>query len=67
MNPSTINAAFTNTTWSLSSILNLSAGSHTVDIRARYVNTSNAAQGAAVSGVSGNSRQGELYIIIIKN
>ena len=67
MNPNTINVAFTNTTWSLSSILNLSVGSHTVDIRARYVNTSNAGQGAAVSGVSGNSRQGELYIIIIKN
>ena len=67
MNPNTLGAALTNTTWSLSSILNLSAGSHTVDVRARYVNTSNATQGAAVSGVSGNSRQGELYIMIIKN
>ena len=67
MNPNTINVAFTNTVWSLSSILNLSAGSHTIDIRARYVNTSTAAQGSTVSGISGNPRQGELYIMIIKN
>jgi hypothetical protein len=67
MNPNTLNVVFTNTTWSVSSILNLSQGVHTVDIRARYVNTSTAAQGATVSGISGNSRQGELYIMIVKN
>lgn len=66
-NPATTNAAFTNTTWSISTILNLSAGSHTIDLRVVYRNTSNAAQGASVSSVPGNVRQGELYVIIIKN
>jgi hypothetical protein len=66
-NPVTTNAAFTNTTWSISTILNLSAGSHTIDLRVIYRNTSNAAQGASVSSVPGNVRQGELYIMIIKN
>ena len=66
-NPVTTNVAFTNTTWSISTILNLSAGSHTIDLRVVYRNTSNAAQGASVSSVPGNVRQGELYVIIIKN
>ena len=66
-NPVTTSAGFTNTTWSISTILNLSAGSHTIDLRVVYRNTSNAAQGASVSSIPGNVRQGELYIMIIKN
>jgi hypothetical protein len=66
-NPATTNAGFTNTTWAISTILNLSAGSHTIDLRVVYRNTSNTAQGASVSSVPGNVRQGELYIMIIKN
>ena len=66
-NPVTTNVGYTNTTWSISTILNLSAGSHTIDLRVVYRNTSNAAQGASVSSVPGNVRQGELYVIIIKN
>ena len=66
-NPVTTNVGYTNTTWSISTILNLSAGSHTIDLRVIYRNTSNAAQGASVSSVPGNVRQGELYVIIIKN
>lgn len=66
-NPVTINAAFSNTTWAISTILNLTAGSHTIDVRVIYRNTSNAAQGASVSSPSGNVRQGELYIMILKN
>lgn len=66
-NPATTNAGFTNTTWSISTILNLSAGSHTIDLRVVYRNTSNAAQGASVSSPLGSVRQGELYIMVIKN
>jgi hypothetical protein len=66
-NPTTTNVNFTNTTWSISTILNLSAGSHTIDLRVVYRNTSNVNQGASVSSIPGNVRQGELYIMIIKN
>jgi hypothetical protein len=66
-NPANTNVNYTNTTWSISTILNLSAGSHTIDLRVVYRNTSNVNQGASVSSIPGNVRQGELYIMIIKN
>ena len=67
MNPNSFGVNNTNTTWSVSSILNLSQGSHIIDVRARYFNTTDPARGATVSGILGNTRQGELYIMIIKN
>lgn len=65
VNPNALNNAFTNETWSIATVQTLSQGSHTIDVRAnpRSITGGN----TTVSGPTGNVRQGELYIIIIKN
>jgi hypothetical protein len=62
-NPSSTAINSTGVGWSLTTIQNLSAGSHTIDVRALYAIGSN----ASVSSNNSNSRQGALYITIIKN
>jgi len=62
-NPSATAINSTGTPWSITTIQNLSAGSHTIDVRSVYVIGST----ASVSSNNSNSRQGGLYITIIKN
>jgi hypothetical protein len=62
-NPSATAINSTGIGWSLTTIQNLSAGSHTIDVRSIYVIGSS----ASVSSNNSNSRQGALYITIIKN
>jgi hypothetical protein len=62
-NPSATAINSTGIPWSITTIQNLSAGSHTIDVRSRYVIGST----ASVSSNNSNSRQGALYITIIKN
>jgi hypothetical protein len=67
-NPNTVNSAWTSAPWSMGALLNLSVGTHTIDVRAIFRNTS---AGGAMSGLISSdltlNRQGELYIMIIKN
>ena len=62
-NPSATAINSTGNPWSITTIQNLSTGSHTIDVRSVYVIGSS----ASVSSNSSNSRQGGLYITIIKN
>lgn len=62
-NPSSTAINNTGQPWSITTIQNLSAGSHTIDVRSVYVIGST----ASVSSNNSNSRQGGLYITIIKN
>jgi hypothetical protein len=67
-NPNTVNAGWTSALWSMGALLNLSVGNHTLDVRAIFRNTS---AGISMSGLISSdltlNRQGELYIMIIKN
>ena len=62
-NPSSTAVNNTGLPWSITTIQNLSAGSHTIDVRAVYSNGST----SSVSGSNTTARQGGLYITIIKN
>ena len=62
-NPSATAGNSTGLPWSITTIQNLSAGSHTIDVRAIYSNGST----SSVSGNNTTARQGGLYITIIKN
>ena len=62
-NPSSTAVNNTGLPWSITTIQNLSAGSHTIDVRAVYSNGST----SSVSGNNTTARQGGLYITIIKN
>jgi len=66
-NPNTLNSAWTSAIWSLGGLLNLTAGNHTIDVRAIYRNTSAGGMSGLVSSDLTLNRQGELYIMIIKN
>ena len=66
-NPNTVNFAWTSALWSMGALLNLSVGNHTIDVRSIYRNTSNTAVSALISSDLTLNRQGELYIMIIKN
>ena len=67
-NPNTVNAGWTSALWAMGALLNLSVGNHTIDVRALFRNTS---AGISMSGLVSSdlilNRQGELYIMIIKN
>ena len=67
-NPNTVNSGWTSALWSMGALLNLSAGNHTIDVRALFRNTS---AGVSMTGLISSdltlNRQGELYIMIIKN
>jgi len=62
-NPSSTAVNNTGLPWSITTIQNLSAGSHTIDVRAVYSNGST----SSVSGSNTTARQSGLYITIIKN
>jgi len=49
--------------WNMSVILTLSAGTHTIEVDAVYVQGSN----ATVSGIAGSIKQGTLTIMVLKN
>jgi hypothetical protein len=66
-NPNTLNSAWTSAIWSMGALLNLTAGNHTIDVRAIYRNTSAGGMSGLVSSDLTLNRQGELYIMIIKN
>ena len=66
-NPNTVNSAWTSALWSMGALLNLSAGTHTIDVRAIFRNTSAGAVSGLISSDLTLNRQGELYIMIIKN
>jgi hypothetical protein len=51
----------------MGALLNLTAGNHTIDVRAIYRNTSAGGMSGLVSSDLTLNRQGELYIMIIKN
>ena len=66
-NPNTVNSAWTSAIWAIGGLLNLTAGNHTIDVRAIYRNTSAGGMSGLVSSDLTLNRQGELYIMIIKN
>ena len=66
-NPNTVNSAYTSALWSMGALLNLSAANHTIDVRAIFRNTSAGAVSGLISSDLTLNRQGELYIMIIKN
>ena len=66
-NPNTINQGWTSALWSMGALLNLSVGNHTIDVRALFRNTSATAVSGLISSDLTLNRQGELYIMIIKN
>jgi hypothetical protein len=61
----TANATVTNwvANWNMSVIVTLSAGTHTIEVDAVYVQGSN----ATVSGIAGSIKQGTLTIMVLKN